>query len=632
MTFSVLSGCLKKAAALLSRYGIPDDLFSRFFSAYFIVSVYQLISARLQKIDPITEWKDFVAAFPLAVKLLWVIIVFWLLSVLRRHISEKHRAVDQIVLLGSSVLFSLCLVWGSGNFYLGVASAAVTIVLSVYAVGRLDRHAFERLSNISAGVITFTAAGAMALFIAVTTICIHLNFGTSCFDMGIFVQTFNSLKEHFNAVITCERDRMMSHFNVHSSYIFYLFLPVYMLFPTGGTLLAAQAIFVTAGVVPLFLLAKKHGFKGFALVSVCFAYVFYDGLVMPCYFQFHENAFLPTILMWLLYAIDQRKIPLFYIMSALTCIVKEDAPLYVLCIALFFAAEEKGEKRKHGIIGALLSVCYFSFVVGWLTSYGDGGFMTATRLGNLMIDSGDGILSVIRNVLADPGYFISLFVQEGTLLFFIQTMLPLLFLPFLTKKLHRFLLMIPYVIMNLVIGAGYGYASNIGFQYIFGPACLLIYMTLRNVEEIPEERRNMLIMSAAIAAMVTTVSMVSVKQSAVERHYELQEYYQSAGECIRSVPKDASVLANTFLLPHIADRDRVYELDSGCFAEDEDGNIVGIVGLENYDFCVFKKNDDMTVQARPFLDEAGWTVYAESEGDFVIILVSPVYSIRSEIP
>ena len=101
MTFSVLSNCLKKAAALLSRYGIPDDLFSRFFSAYFIVSVYQLISAGIRQIDPIAEWKDLVAAFPLAVKLLWVVVVFWLLSALHRRMSEKHRAVDQIILVSS---------------------------------------------------------------------------------------------------------------------------------------------------------------------------------------------------------------------------------------------------------------------------------------------------------------------------------------------------------------------------------------------------------------------------------------------------------------------------------------------------------------------------------------------------
>ena len=614
---------MKKA---VSRYGIPEDLFSRFFSAYFIVSVCQHILASLHQIDPITQWKDFAASFPLAPKLLWVVIVFWLLSVLRRHMSEKHRAVDQIVLMGSSALFSISVVWGSGSFYLGVASAAVTIVFSVYAVGKLDGHSFERLSDLSAGVIIFTSAAAAAVFIAVTTICIHLSFGTSCFDMGIFVQTFHSLKEHFNAVITCERDRLMSHFDVHSSYIFYLFLPIYMLFPSGETLLAAQAFFVAAGVVPLFLLAKKHGFRGFALVSVCLVYVFYDGLVMPCYFQFHENAFLPTILMWLLYAVDQRKIPLFYIMSALTCIVKEDAPLYVLCIALFFAAEEKTAKRKHGIIAALLSVCYFILVMSWLTNYGDGGYMTATRLGNLMINSGDGIMSVIRNVLADPGYFISLFVQEGTLLFFIQTMLPLLFLPFFTKKLHRFMLMIPYIIMNLVIGAGYGYASNIGFQYIFGPACLLIYMTLRNVKELPKEYRNILLMSAAIAVTVTTLSMVSVKQYAVVRYNTMQDCYQSAEACIRSVPKDASVLANTFILPHVADRDRVYELDKGCFVKDALGNIADMVGLENYDFCILKKNDDLTEPAREILEAAGWTVYAKSEEDFVIILVSPEYA------
>ena len=65
-------------------------------------------------------------------------------------------------------------------------------------------------------------------------------------------------------------------------------------------------------------------------------------------------------------------------------------------------------------------------------------------------------------------------------------------------------------------------------------------------------------------------------------------------------------------MPHIADHDKVYELDNGCFSEDDGGNIIGMVGLENYDFCVFKKNDEMTEQAGSFLEEAGWTVYAES--------------------
>lgn len=616
---------IKKFISVLNLYGLPENLPSRFFSAYFLVSIFQIILARRHEIDPIFDWKSFVSVFPLVAKMLWVIIFFLWISILYCFIPKKQTAIDHIILMVSVVVFSLSMVWKSGSFYLGVAAAAIAVVFVVYAMGKIKQESFEWMPDLPVGIIVFVTAAMVIGFIAVITIVKHLSFRTPCFDMGIFVQTFYSLKEHFTAVITCERAEMLSHFRVHSSFIFYLFLPIYALSPKGETLLAGQAFFAIAGVVPLFLMAKKHSFKGFALISICFMYVFCSGLILPCFFYFHENAFLPTILMWLLYAVDQRNIPLFYIMSVLTCIVKEDAPLYVIFIALFFLFEEKDKKRKHGLIIAVLSMLYFIIIMRWLTNYGDGVHMTTSRFGALMIDNEDGFIGIIRNVLVDPSYLISLFLQESTLLFFVQTMLPLLFLPFMTKKLHRFLLMVPYVIMNLVIGAGYGYAANIGFHYIFGPACLLIYMSFRNVEDLPRERRNTFLVTAAIITMVTTFSMTSKKLEDFEMYKETKEVNQKAMACIQLVPEDASVLANTFLLPHTANRDQVYELDDKCFAKDDNGNVVDMPGLEKYDFCVFSKNDPLTEQARPFLETEGWTVYAESEEHFVIIFVSPDY-------
>ena len=615
---------IEKITALLNLYGIPENLLSRAFGAYFAVSAFQLISARRQDIDTIASWKDYVNAYPLVLKLLWVAVLFAWLSAIYRFAPKKYRSIDHAVLIGGSIFFALCLVWRSGSFYLGLAAAAVAVVFSVYALGKLDNNSFERLPDLPAGVIVFASAAAVALFVAVSTSASHRNFGTSCFDMGIFVQMFHSLKEHFTAVTTCERDELMSHFRVHGSFIFYLILPVYAIFPKGETLLWIQAVFAIAGVLPLYLIAKRRGFKGFALVSICLIYVFFDGLVMPCYYAFHENALLPTILMWLLYAADRRNIPLFYIMSALTCIVKEDAPLYVICIALYLLIDEKSKVRVHGAVAAGLSGIYFLLITKWLNENGDGLYMTSSRLGSLMSDPDAGFGGMLGNVISHPGYFFSLFVTENTLLFFVQTMLPLLFLPFFTKKLHRFILMIPYVIMNLVIGANYGYAANIGFQYIFGPSCLLIYMTLLNLEDIPRERRNALVMAAATVATVTTFSMMTAKLSVIEHNRDRRDYFESAENCIQTVPKDASVLANTFLLPHCADRDEVYELDNGCFTLDDDGNVIALIGFEKYDFCVFSLHDPLTEKLRPLLEKSGWTLYSESDG-FVVVFVSDEY-------
>ena len=162
-----------------------------------------------------------------------------------------------------------------------------------------------------------------------TTIAKHEAFGTTCFDMGIFVQMFHSLAHNLTAVTTCERDMFLSHFHVHASYIFYLLVPFYALLPHEDTLFTAQAILTVSGIIPMFLIAKQRNFKGFTLLFACILYLFSNGLLAPCYYHFHENCFLPTLLLWLLYAVERRNYPLLYIMSVLVCIVKEDAPLYL---------------------------------------------------------------------------------------------------------------------------------------------------------------------------------------------------------------------------------------------------------------------------------------------------------------
>ena len=619
-----LRGLCGKTSAFLNACGLPDNLFLRFFGAYFLVSAYEVISAPGLGLSPVTGWQDFSRHFPLIIKFLWILPVFLLLTVLYRLLPEKFRFSDPAALISGALLFSVFLVFQCDDFYLGASVGIVAAIFTVYAVSKIPENSAKLPALPALAVVLLTAVSA-AVFLSVTSIATHKIFGTPCFDMGIFVQTFYSLKEHLSAVITCERAEAMSHFRVHGSFIFYLLTPIYALFPKAETLLIIQAIFVEAGVVPLYLIAKRRGLKGFELISACALYTLCAGIILPCYFWFHENSLLPAILMWLIYAADRRNIPLFYIMSVLTCAVKEDAPLYVICIALFMFSEEKGVKRWHGIIAAALSAGYFIVIMNWLTAHGDGSYMTSSRLGLLIPEQGAGFAGVIKTVLSDPGYFFSLFLNEKTALFVLETLLPLMFLPLLSRRLSRFLLVVPYVIMNLVIGTGYGYAADIGFQYILGPACLLIYAALRNACDLRADRRRLVIAAAAVITLVTTVATASGKLSNFNYYLDNSEIFKSAEECISSVPEDGSVLANTFLLPHAANRDEIYEFNLECFEKDENGKATGIKDLEKYDFCVFLKTDEKTSLALPFLADAGWTVYSESEGIFAIVYVSPQY-------
>lgn len=621
--------------AFLLKCGIPEMFMCRFAGVYFLVSGMVLQIRKKAGISAVNAWKDYVRELPVRNIVLWIIFGILVLTIVYAVVPKKYRIADQIALLIGTMFFSISVLWRLENYYLAVGLCGIVIVFVSHMMGKVSAEQFDKLPDKASAVIVGVVALAVLWFVAVTSVMHHKVFGTSCFDFGIFVQMFYSLRTELNAITTCERDMFLSHFNVHASFIYYLLMPVYALSGDDEcSLLISQAVLAMGGVIPLYLIVKHHDYKGFARVAICMVYIFYSGLLVPCYYDYHENSFLPTLLMWLLYAIDQKKMILMYIMMTLTCIVKEDAPLYVICIGMYFLFEEQSKKRFHGLIMMIVSGIYFIAINHWLGEYGDGQMMASSRFGNLTLEEGDGLFSIVGNVLKDPAYFFSMFVKEQTLIFVIQVMMPLLFLPFMTTKLRRFLLIIPFVIMNLVVGVGYGYAASIGYQYIFGPSCLLIYMSLLNAADMEKQKRNTFLTVSACVCMVTAVCLISGRIGYLINYNDRKEYFQNLEACFDTVPRDGRVNANAWFLPHLADRREIYIFDRNDFEtnpelaiEGEDNFIDTITGLKDvqrYDFYVMSRGDENTAAAIPYLEELGFTPYAETE-NYVIIYVSPEY-------
>ncbi len=614
---------LAKIKTFFEKCGLPDMLMVRLFAVYFFISGINISSMKKIDLQPIEDWKKFITEISFGGSILLMAMCFITLSVVYWAVPKKFKFIDIPALFIGIMIFALNVTWRINNFYVGMSVGLVAAVFISYMMKKVDHSKFEKIPDWAAAAAGFTVAAAVMIFVAFTTIHRYKTFGVSTFDFGIFAQMYHNMADDLSAVTSCERNKLLSHFYVHASYIYYLLLPVYKIFPEPTTLLAAQAFLALGGVVPLYLIAKKHDYHGFALLAVCMVYTFFEGILAPCYYDFHENCFLPTLLMWLLYAMDSKKTILFYIMSVLVCIVKEDAPLYVICIAVYFLISEKSKKRLHGLIIAALSGVYFFYINNWLSSNGDGQMMVSTRFGNLTINPDDGFMGIIKNVISNPGYFFNLFVEEETLLFFIQVMIPILFLPFMTRKIERFILMIPFIIMNLVVGAGYGYAANIGYQYIFGPSALLIYLCVINADEFKREQRNTMFASAAVLCILTSISLLSNNISSYESYKKDKQRYDAMDDCLSSIPEDGSVLANTWYTAHTSNRREVYIFDDEDFITNNE-EVVGVVNLENYDFFAMSRYDDNTDKAIPVLESAGWTIYDEVEG-WTVIYVNPQY-------
>ncbi len=386
-------------------------------------------------------------------------------------------------------------------------------------------------------------------------------FAAPNFDFGIWCNMFYNMKETGLALVTCERDMLLSHFAVHVSPVYYLILPFYYLFPTPETLQIAQAVVLAAGIVPVYLLARHFKLSNRQTVLVSALYAFFPVITTGCSYDLHENCFLPLFLLFTFYFYEIKKPIPMYVCALLVLSVKEDAAVYLLFFALFLLISER--KYLHGGILAGLAIGYFLLCGYLLETTGTG--MMSDRYDNLIFDPEDGLAGAVKTILVNPGYVLTqLFADKDAVwdkvMYIVYMLLPLGMLPFVTKKASRWLLIAPMLINLLTM---YPYQPRIGFQYHFGVAAFLIYAMLKNLPEIevPDVRRTLLSIAAAACLCSYIVAALPLITPRIQDWRVNQDRYKEMEIFLdENVPDGASVAASTYLLPHLADRDEIYEV------------------------------------------------------------------------
>ena len=151
-------------------------------------------------------------------------------------------------------------------------------------------------------------------------------------------------------------------------------------------------------------------------------------------------------------------------------------------------------------------------------------------------------------------------VDAEKLTFINLTLLPLLCLPFFTRRYERYILLIPYVLVNLM--SDYQYQHNIFFQYTFGSNAFLIYLTAVNVADwkIDWKRMGVLAATAVVAFAFFTANILPRARQYQETAITYRDYYNSVRTALDTIPKDASVTATTYYTTYLSQRDILYDI------------------------------------------------------------------------
>ena len=493
------------------------------------------------------------------------------IAVLLKGISFifKTEKIERWCIVAAFAVLAIAALRASATWAFLVVCVLVLVILAIFGIYGWEKTpepvAEPKKAHRACIWITFGLSVVFFLFVSAWTVGRVYSFSSPTFDFGIFSQMFYNMKESGLPMTTVERDGLLSHFAVHVSPIYFSLLPFYWLVPTPATLQVLQAAVITSAVIPLWKIGKHHGLTGSQRMLVCAVLLLYPAYSGGTSYDIHENCFLTPLILWLLYGIDKKSITITAIAAVLTLMVKEDAAVYVAVVALWLIVKTVLRFKKldvqnliTGISLLAISLGWFFLVTGYLAKSGDG--VMTYRYNNFMYDGSSSLITVIKSVILNPMKAVYECVDAEKLYFIAVTLLPLLGLPLLTKRYERYILLIPYILVNLM--SDYQYQHDIFFQYTFGSNAFLLYLTVVNLADLKTNwQRIFALVTATIVSAVCFGSVVVPKaMNYPEQAMQYYDYYQNIRDTLDTIPDGTSVTATTFYTTHLSQRKTLYDV------------------------------------------------------------------------
>ena len=497
---------------------------------------------------------SYVGEIPLAVHLLVIAVFFVFIYFIFELINKMF--VEKLSLLAVTFGYALFAVVQIPDVYFCVGLTALLIFSVAYAVRDVETSKIS-IKKSTLHLILIISGGSFILFTGGCTALRVLAYEAPNYDCGLFSQMFHYMKHTFTMNTTSERDRLLSHMCVHISPAYYLLLPFYAVFSSPVTLQVMQAVVIALGLIPLKGICKNHGLSTFETALAGIAYCFYPVMSGGCFYDIHENLFLPLFILCLIYFFEKDSWRGIIISMVLLLGVKEDAAIYGLVIGLYMLLEKCSAMWKKSVMLIVCCGIYFVFATTLLSYIGEGAM--TYRFNNMVYGENGSMLGMIRTVLANPAYILTQMLTEEKIEFLLQTLASLCFLPLMSKRWTRYVLLVPFVLFNLM--SDYTYFHSIYFLYVFGSGTLLVYLAIINAADLNINIRSRAIPMLAVSCIMFFGASVFQKSAIIERYTSQynQETYAIFDEALSLIPDDASVTATTFLCPALSDHDVLYE-------------------------------------------------------------------------
>lgn len=461
--------------------------------------------------------------------------------------------LNNVLMKDNPVLFFLVLVVCGYVFYRALSKVNFDF---------LDR--LKWLNNKTGVIISLSVVLLFAFFsMLLPSLEKHLLYLSQAFDLAFYGnQLYHMLHEgsSFSSIFGKE------HFYYHLSPIHYVTaVPFLAIWENIETLLVVQAAYVALAGIPLYLLTRERK------INVVMALIFVLGFMVapatngPLNYDYHEVPFFPFFFFWLFYFIEKENKWGIWIFFFLNLIIKEDISLTGICIAFYLLIYKKSLTKEAWImLGA--SIFYYLFIVNGLYKTPESEYYYFAMNFSFLSGKDGGIANMLVTFFTNPLAALNYsFEMQDRLFIFLLILLPVLFLPVLTRGRMIILGAILVIFGFLDINES---NLRIGNQYSAYIAPVIYYLTLVKLVDYSRGKQAALILVMFFFSAYTSYNYGFFQPNIYERYKRIFVYdhvrKQMHGNCLGQLPKDKkySVAASNFYTPHLSMRDSVFTLDS----------------------------------------------------------------------
>ena len=199
----------------------------------------------------------------------------------------------------------------------------------------------------------------------------HEAFITGRFDLGNMVQAVWSTAHGDPLRMTSLRGDQISRLAAHVDPILVLFAPLWWIWPSPHMLLAAQAVVIALGAVPVFLLARKHLASPRAALGFALAYLLYPATGWLTLNEFHPVALATPLLLFAFWYLDEERLLPFALFAVAASACKEEIPLVVAGFGVWYAVAHR--RWAAGTAIALAGGAWAAIAIGVVIPHYNAG-------------------------------------------------------------------------------------------------------------------------------------------------------------------------------------------------------------------------------------------------------------------